>query len=102
MCPEGIDDELYNLRDDPGEQSDVIAQRADVAAALRKALDTFLSTTGARFPVHDPQYDDAKYQAWLQRQRTTVLQQLEAQHAGYLNEDWQPNRDWWGSAVTGD
>jgi arylsulfatase A-like enzyme len=95
-------DELYNLKSDPGEQSDVIAHNAAVAATLRKALDAWLSETAARIPTPDPQYDDAKYRDWLQRQRTTVLQQLERQHASYLREDWQPNRDWWGSAVTGD
>lgn len=24
----------------------------------------------------------------------------EAQHAEYLETDWQPNEDWWGSQVT--
>ena len=95
-------DELYGLQSDPSERIDVAAQNADLATTLRKALDTWLSATEARIPTPDPQYDDAKYQDWLQRQRTTVLQQLERQHAGYLREDWQPNRDWWGSAVTED
>jgi hypothetical protein len=95
-------DELYHLKSDPGEQSDVIAQHAEVAATLRKALDAWLTTTKAKIPSPDPQYDDAKYQAWLKRQRTTVMQQLERQHAAYLEEDWQPNPSWWGSAVTRD
>lgn len=95
-------DELYNLKSDPAEQSDVITRNAEVAKTLRKALDAWLSETKARIPKPDPEYDDAKYQAWLERQRTTVMQQLERQHAAYLEEDWQPNRDWWGSAVTRD
>jgi arylsulfatase A-like enzyme len=95
-------DELYNLQDDPGERTDVAADRAEVAAALREDLDAWLSATNARLPEPDPQYDDAKFQAWLQRQRTTVLRQLEQQHTDYLREDWQPNPDWWGSAVTRD
>jgi arylsulfatase A-like enzyme len=95
-------DELYNLAKDPGEQSDVRSENADVAATLRKALDDWLTETNARIPKLDPEYDDTKYQAWVERQRTTVMQQLEQQHAAYLQEDWQPNRDWWGSAVTRD
>jgi arylsulfatase A-like enzyme len=95
-------DELYDVKSDPGEQSDILAQNAEVAATLRKALDAWLAKTEARIPMLDPQYDDAEYQAWLERQRTTVLQQLERQHAAYLQEEWQPNRDWWGSAVTRD
>ena len=27
---------------------------------------------------------------------------LEAQHAAYLDPDWQPNADWWGSQVVAD
>ena len=80
----------------------MLARNAGIAQTLRKALDAWLSQTAARIPTPDPQYDDAKYQAWLDRQRTTVLEQLERQHAAYLQEDWQPNRDWWGSAVTRD
>jgi hypothetical protein len=95
-------DELYNLKTDPGEKSDVLTDNAEVAKTLRKALDAWLSETKARIPKPDPEYDDAKYQAWLERQRTTVMQQLERQHAAYLEEGWQPNRDWWGSAVTKD
>jgi arylsulfatase A-like enzyme len=95
-------DELYDLKSDPGERSDVLAQNALVATTLRKALDAWLSKTEARIPTPDPEYDDAKRQAWLERQRTTVMEQLERQHAAYLEQDWQPNRDWWGSAVTRD
>ena len=27
---------------------------------------------------------------------------LETQHAAYLDPDWKPNEDWWGSMVTED
>ncbi|MFV1968402.1 MAG: sulfatase [Pirellulaceae bacterium] len=95
-------DELYNLKNDPGEQNDVVQQNADLARNLRKDLDAWLAATNAQLPVRDPKYDDAAFQAWLKRQQTTTLQQLEKQHAGYLREDWQPNKDWWGSAPTRD
>ena len=31
-----------------------------------------------------------------------LMPALEAQHAAYLDPDWQPNADWWGSQVTAD
>mgnify|MGYP006295011201 FL=1 len=30
------------------------------------------------------------------------MQKLEEQHAAYLDPDWQPNEDWWGSMVIAD
>jgi arylsulfatase A-like enzyme len=95
-------DELYNLQSDPGEQTDVRARNLELARTMRERLDGWLAETGARLPAHDPQYDDAAFQAWIKRQQTTVLEQLEKQHADYLDADWQPNKDWWGSAVTED
>lgn len=31
-----------------------------------------------------------------------LMPQLEAEHAEYLDPDWEPNDDWWGSQVTAD
>jgi len=90
-------DELYNLADDPGEQQDLAARHPDRAQALRDALDTWLDQTKARIPVPDPEYRETAYQAWLDRQRGPVLQQLEKQHAAFLKPDWKPNPTWWGS-----
>ena len=30
---------------------------------------------------------------------TSGMNRLEAQHAGFLAEDFKPNADWWGSSV---
>jgi len=30
------------------------------------------------------------------------MEQLEQQHAAYLDPEWQPNEDWWGSMVVED
>ncbi len=95
-------DELYDLRSDPGEQTDVIAQNRELARTLRQRLNTWLTETNARLPVRDLQYEDAAFQTWLKRQQTTALERLERQHAAYLLPAWQPSQDWWGSAVTND
>lgn len=95
-------DELYHLEKDPGEQHNVLDDHPDIASSLRRRLDAWLKETGARIPQSDPEYDEAARRAWLERQRTNVMEQLEKQHAAYLDPDWKPNKDWWGSAVTGD
>jgi arylsulfatase A-like enzyme len=43
--------ELYNLKDDPGEQTDLARQHADVAAALSTKLHTWLREVAAQLPV---------------------------------------------------
>ncbi len=30
------------------------------------------------------------------------MPRLEAEHARYLDPDWEPNPDWWGSQITMD
>lgn len=93
-------DELYNLDDDPGEQTDVVARNQEEAKELRKRLDAWLIEVGARLPVPDPEYDPAKEKARLANLANEYMQELEVQHALYLDPDWQPNDDWWGSQVT--
>ena len=114
-------DELYNLDSDPGEQNDVLAagngnadgrsngdDRTNAAdndrraAELRQRLDLWLAETGAKFPTPDPEYDAEKEKARLHDLEHELMPQLEAQHAEYLDADWQPNDDWWGSQVTVD
>lgn len=103
-------DELYNLADDPGEMTDLLAipetgsadagksqSPSNPAVELRRGLDRWLSETGAKFPEPDPQHDaeaEAKRLSYLAGE---FMEDLETQHAAYLNPDWQPNEDWWGS-----
>ena len=95
-------DELYDLDADPGELSDVIAGHADQAEAMRGRLDAWLKEVGAKFPAPDPEYDAEKERERLHMLEHEKMPQLEAQHAEYLEADWKPNDDWWGSQVTVD
>jgi arylsulfatase A-like enzyme len=47
-------DELYNLRDDPGEQTDRAAAEPARAAGMRRELDAWLEEVGAQFPTPNP------------------------------------------------
>ena len=93
-------DELYNLESDPGEQQDLVGDNRPEAPGLRRRLDRWLVEVDAKFPVPDPQYDPARTRLRLEELEHELMPRLEADHAAYLDPDWQPNDDWWGSQVT--
>ena len=95
-------DELYNLDSDPGEQDDLTADNKATAGELRRRLDAWLVDVDARFPVPDPQHDPGKEREYIHGLEHELMPRLEAEHAEYLDPDWQPNDDWWGSQVTTD
>jgi arylsulfatase A-like enzyme len=94
--------ELYNLTSDEGEQNNVAASNPEIVADLKARLDSWLKDRGALFPAPDPQFDPDKLKAYLEKQGGAHMEKLEKQHASFLNTDWQPNPDWWGSGVTQD
>ncbi len=91
-------DELYYLATDPTEHEDVSLAKPDRVKALRAKLDAWLTATGARFPAQDPQFDPAKRAARWESLMTSGKTNLENRHASYLEPNFQPNKDWWGSA----
>ncbi len=95
-------DELYDLAADPGEQHDVAASEPDLARELRGALDRWLTATRAQFPSPDPEHDPVRERQRLADLEQRLMPQLETLHQAYLDPDWQPNADWWGSQVTRD
>ena len=95
-------DELYDLATDPGEQHDVIGDHVSHAKELRGCLDDWLSETSAKLPVPDPEHDATKENERLQNLEHSFMQDLEIQHADYLDPNWKPNDDWWGSQVVVD
>ena len=92
-------DELYNLKTDPGEQTDVSHLNLPISQSLRTKLDDWLTETNARLPVPDPEYDAKKEQAYLNQLKHELMPLLEEVHAQYLDPNWQPDDDWWGSQV---
>ncbi|QGJ69339.1 N-acetylgalactosamine-6-sulfatase [Planctomycetales bacterium 10988] len=91
--------ELYNISQDVGEQNNLIDDQPERSEAMQGRLQAWLASVPAKFPQPDPQFDPAKRKARWERLRTTGQEQLEKVHAGYLKENYQPNKDWWESAL---
>ena len=90
--------ELYNITKDVGERVDLLQAEPERAKAMQVRLAKWLQETSARLPKEDPQFDNAKREARWETLRTTGKERLERQHAHFLDEDFQPGEDWWGSA----
>ena len=90
--------ELYHLGTDPAEANDVAEKNSQRVNRMRRTLDAWLQDTAAKFPAPDPMFDASKREARWQLLKTAGKASLEQRHASYLQEDFQPNQDWWGSA----
>lgn len=90
--------ELYNIAEDAVEQHDLAAKHPDKVKSMWQTLDAWLKETGARFPEPDPQFNAEKRRERWNNLMTNGMDRLEKQHANFLSKDFQPNKDWWGSA----
>lgn len=91
--------ELYHLPSDPSEQNDISAEQPDRTRKMAEQLLTWLESVDAKMATPDPRYDAAKAAAKWQRIQGPGKKRLEDEHAAYLNPDWKPDADWWGSAL---
>ncbi len=101
------EDELYDLTRDPGERSDLLAGTpattvGELARDLRRRLEAWLEETEALRPAPDAEYDPEAEAARLAHLSGEFMAELEEQHATYLDPEWKPNEDWWGSMVVED
>lgn len=91
--------ELYNLALDLTECEPLNAQYPDKVRELSTQLQGWLVETGAVMPEADAEYDPKKEQQVKQNWRTKTLQQRENERLRMLQENYQPNVDWWESRV---
>lgn len=77
-------DELYDIGQDIGEESDVLSGHPEIAKQLRKKLGEWLIETNAIIPQPDSRFDPEKKKLQLQNQRTQRLESLERSHAKYF------------------
>lgn len=95
-------EELYHLTEDIGEQSDISKSEPTIRQELAEMLTAHLKEIGALIPKPDARFDPAKKKQQLKSLHIKKKQQLEKQHANFLNPDFKPNKDWWGSVQTKD
>jgi len=92
-------EELYNLKNDLSETTDLATKNQAKVNELSKKLFSYLNEVGAKFPVKDPQYSAEKEKAHLEKIKNERLPQLEKQRMSFLSEYFDPGNNWWGSEV---
>ena len=95
-------EELYNLKKDLEEQTDVAEENCELVAAMSKKLFTMLDEMGARYPTNDPEYSAEKEKQYLDNVINKRWPRLEQQRLEFLSPDFDPKNKWWGSQVTVD
>ncbi|MEM7232358.1 MAG: sulfatase [Planctomycetota bacterium] len=94
--------ELYNVTTDVGETKDLMATEKVRGKTMAAKLSSWLKETQAKFPTKDPKFDSAKREARWKNLRTRGKARLERQHASFLDEAYQPNKNWWESSLLRD
>ncbi|MDB4293290.1 sulfatase [Maribacter sp.] len=95
-------DELYQLKSDIGERTNLAQERPEVAKEMSAKLLRWLADVGAQIPKFDPEYDS---QLAAERHQMLVNEKwpsLEKERLKVLSDDFIPNNDWWGSQITKD
>lgn len=92
-------DELYNLKIDETESETLNAQYPEKVDFLTKKLSVWLTETGAKYPVADPQYDPLKEAVYKEKQQTETQVRLEKERKEQLSPGFEPNKTWWNSKI---
>jgi uncharacterized sulfatase len=61
---DGSPPELYNLKDDLGETTNLAEKKQELARRLQNTLADWRTSVGARMPEPNPKYDPARAQEW--------------------------------------
>lgn len=95
-------EELYNLKTDLEEKTDVSSVNIELVKELSIKLFAYLNEVGARFPENDPEYKPELEKQYLEKVVNMRLPQLEKQRMEILSKDFDPKNNWWGSEITED
>jgi arylsulfatase A-like enzyme len=95
-------EELYNLKIDLAETTDLASKNEGKVRELSEKLFSYLNEVGARYPEKDPEYNAEKEKEYLQNIISKRWPQLEKQRLNFLSKDYDPGNNWWGSMVTKD
>ncbi len=95
-------DELYNLKADLEETTDVSEKNQELVTKMSQKLFIYLNEVGARFPEKDPEYSAELEKKYLDNVINNSWPSLEKQRLNFLSKDFDPKNNWWGSKVTVD
>ncbi len=81
------------------EINNVAGENQELTRQLSESLFAYLNEVGARFPVHDPEYDEELERRHLEQVINERWPRLERQRLEFLSEDFDPGNNWWGSQL---
>lgn len=94
--------ELYNLKKDLSETTDVSRLHQGIVKELLAELTTYLNKVGAKYGQKDTEHNEQSEKNYLQNIRNNMIPKLESQRKEMLSSKFNPNNDWWGSKLTKD
>ncbi len=92
-------EELYNLKTDLEETTDVASANPKRVKTMSTKLFAYLNEVGARFPEKDTEYNPELEKQYLENVINKRWPQLEKQRKEMLSKDFDPKNNWWGSEV---
>lgn len=87
--------ELYNIAQDVGEQTDVAANFPGRVEAMSQHLTSWLAQVEARKPITNPNFNPEEYAQQQMRIRDKQKPNLESEHARLLKPDFKPRGGCW-------
>lgn len=94
--------ELYDLEIDPSEQNNLANKLIDRTTIMHTMLRNYLNEVDSKFPSVDHEYSEkisSKIRAANKVQKKMILEMYRKK---ILKENFEPNKDWWGSQLTKD
>ena len=94
--------ELYNLENDPYENTNLADLDTLTTSDLWNDLKNWLIEVNAKYPEIDTEFDTQKRAEYDKEIVEKLLPKLEKERIKMLSKDFKPNADWWGSMKTKD
>ena len=94
--------ELYNVEKDINERNDLSEKLKDRVTIMHTMLKTYLKEVNAKFPSKDSLYSAVISEKMRAANKTQKKIILERYRKKMLKENFEPNKDWWGSQLTKD
>ncbi|WP_339679254.1 sulfatase [Cyclobacterium marinum] len=90
-------EELYRIPDDPFEENELSAASPDIKTSLSNLLSNYLNDKEVLMPSPDEAFDKSLFDERRHQMENELMPRLEKQRLDFLDKNWQPNEDWWGS-----